>query len=179
MFPIIRRVIHTIYNHKQDYVTHEEIVQGLLSDNSGLREVLAAQRARRHETLEQIAGNMVAWFSQRITVKQSLYENEFDREKIRGKWAYRPRSVQQASQTLDDLLRKKLEQDFDRTIRYRYSVEVPVETGYRPDAYGRDDPEIWWTWDNPPPDGVSMQILPRRAIPVFGNAVVLIYHSKP
>jgi hypothetical protein len=32
----------------------------------------------------------------------------------------------------DDLLRKQLEQDLDRTMHHRYAVEVPAATGYRP-----------------------------------------------
>ena len=91
VFPIIRRVIRTIYQDKHDWVTHDEIVQGLLSDSAGQKEVRGAQRTRPGETEKQIAANMVAWFSQRITVdKLSELARSFDREKIRGKWAYRP-----------------------------------------------------------------------------------------
>jgi hypothetical protein len=131
VFPLIRRIIHSIYQITQDYVRHDEIVQELFNSQASINEIIQAQKLRPHETAEQIAGNMVAWFSQRITVGMSSYTNEFDRKKIRGKWAYRPRRVQQAS-SIDDLLRKKREQDFDRAIHHRYASEIPTTTGYRP-----------------------------------------------
>ncbi|WP_129633832.1 hypothetical protein [Candidatus Oscillochloris fontis] len=91
VFPIIRRIITAIYREKRDFVTHDEIVAALLNDPSGHREVILAQKVRTNETEERVAANMVAWFSQRITVGASVDQNSFERKKIRGKWAYRPR----------------------------------------------------------------------------------------
>jgi hypothetical protein len=136
VFPIIRRIILTIHEHTHEYVTHDEILAGFLADRAGLREVQAALQALQSQhsvTLEQIAGNMIAWFSQRITVGQSHYGHDFERTKVRGKWAYRPRQTDSpASPSVQELLRRKLEQDFDRLMHYRFSVEVPADTGYRP-----------------------------------------------
>jgi len=90
VFPIIRRIIISIHDKKQDFVTHNEIVTALLADSSGHNEIISAQKMRPHETTEHIAANMVAWFSQRITVGASIYMNSFERKKISGRWAYRP-----------------------------------------------------------------------------------------
>lgn len=142
VFPIIRRVIRTLYQNKHDWVTHDEIVQGLLSDPAGQKEVRGAQRTRPGETEKQIAANMVAWFSQRITVdKLSELARSFDREKIRGKWAYRPKasattipthSSRNTATTTLVSSQADLAAEFDRVIRYRYSAEIPAATGYRP-----------------------------------------------
>lgn len=91
VFPIIREIIFDIYDEKQDFVTHDEITAALLSDSSGHSEVNLAHKVRPSETRERIASNMVAWFSQRITVGASVDKDLFDRKRIGGRWAYRPR----------------------------------------------------------------------------------------
>jgi hypothetical protein len=142
VFPIIRRVIRNIYQDKQDWVTHDEIVQGLLSDPAGQKEIRGAQKSRPGETEKQIAANMVAWFSQRITVdKLSADARSFVREKIHNKWAYRPKAgditipahSSRSSATAPSVSSQTaLAAEFDRAIRYRYSAEIPAATGYRP-----------------------------------------------
>ena len=44
------------------------------------------------QTAEWTAHNMVAWFSQRITVGESDWADQFERQKTDGKWAYRPKA---------------------------------------------------------------------------------------
>ncbi len=52
---------------------------------------LVATHNLEDRTADWIAHNMVAWFSQRITVGESDWAARFDREKRNGKWAYRSR----------------------------------------------------------------------------------------
>lgn len=91
VFPIIADVIRQLHRETQGFVSHEAIVSGLLDHPEGCDLVESAQAAQENNSsLEAIAGNMVAWFSQRITIHDSDYESLFAREQIDGKWAYRP-----------------------------------------------------------------------------------------
>ena len=75
------------------YVTHDQITSSLLADAEGSTLISAARdELDEGRTAEWIAHNMVAWFSQRITVGESDWAGRFDRQKIDGKWAYRPKS---------------------------------------------------------------------------------------
>ena len=57
----------------------------------GKHEVEEAYRNRSgFQSREQVASNMVAWFSQRITVGQSKWSDHFERKRIEGSWSYRP-----------------------------------------------------------------------------------------
>ncbi len=91
VFPIIADVIRQLHHDTRDFVPHEAIVAGLLDHPERRDLVEAAQAAQENDnSLEAIAGNMVAWFSQRITMHTSDYEQLFTRAQIGGKWAYRP-----------------------------------------------------------------------------------------
>ena len=75
------------------YVTHDQITSSLLSGIEGSTLISAARdKLDEDRTAEWIAHKMVAWFSQRITVGESDWAGRFDRQKIDGKWAYRPKS---------------------------------------------------------------------------------------
>jgi hypothetical protein len=92
--PIIADVIRK--NSKNDFVLHKEIVEGLLNDPIGKDLVEKARQKQRTETpnrwsADMMASNMVQWFSKRITDHDSQYEREFERKKLRGGWAYKPR----------------------------------------------------------------------------------------
>jgi hypothetical protein len=90
-FPVIARLISTIYQRTGDYVTHDEIVQEMLSDTLGKSLIEnALNEDDAEKTGEWWASNMVQWFSQRITEEKSEYAREFERTKIEGAWAYRP-----------------------------------------------------------------------------------------
>jgi hypothetical protein len=75
------------------FVTHDELVRGLLGDPIGRQAVDAARRTGGDAgwSREQWASNMVQWFSQRVTARTSPYRDRYEREKQNRKWAYRPR----------------------------------------------------------------------------------------
>jgi hypothetical protein len=91
VFPIIARVIEAVHRERHDCVKAHEIAQRLLQDPEG-RTVVQAAREQQEEqqSLEWLASNMVAWFSQRITVGESDWISAFERTRIDGQWAYRP-----------------------------------------------------------------------------------------
>jgi hypothetical protein len=94
VFPVIARIIETgSVESGSAYVTHDQITSSLMSDTEGSTLISAARdELDEDRTAEWIAHNMVAWFSQRITVGESDWAGRFDRQKIDGKWAYRPKS---------------------------------------------------------------------------------------
>ncbi len=95
VFPVIARIIETASAESGSaYVTHDQITSSLLADTEGSTLISAARvELDGDRTAEWIAHNMVAWFSQRITVGESDWADRFDRQKIDGKWAYRPKST--------------------------------------------------------------------------------------
>jgi len=90
IFPIIADSIRKIYQRKREFVSHDEIVQGLLNDPVGKELVDAACQKQNSQSREWMAGNMIAWFSQRITEGESEYASEFERTMIGNEWAYKP-----------------------------------------------------------------------------------------
>jgi hypothetical protein len=94
VFPIIARIIERAYADHHRFVTAHEIAAGLLQDSEGRRLVEAAlEQQEDKQSLEWLAGNMVAWFSQRITVGESDWKRAFERTKVDGLWAYKPTSA--------------------------------------------------------------------------------------
>jgi hypothetical protein len=53
---------------------------------------VAREQQQNQQSLEWLAGNMVSWFSQRITIGESDWATAFERSRIDGLWAYKPRS---------------------------------------------------------------------------------------
>lgn len=94
VFPIIARVIDEASRPQRRYVPAHEIAARLVQDSEA-RPLIEQAREQLDETHspEWLAGNMVAWFSQRITVGESEWGRAIEREKIGGQWAYRPVSV--------------------------------------------------------------------------------------
>jgi hypothetical protein len=93
VFPIIARIIEQQFQQHQRYITSHEIAAQLVQDDAAKSLVQHAQsQARKNLSPEQIAHNMVAWFSQRITVGNSPWAARFERMKIDGRWAYKPTS---------------------------------------------------------------------------------------
>jgi hypothetical protein len=93
VFPVIARIIETASRTSNDFATHDAITESLLADAEGAALIAAARTELTEDrSPEWIAHNMVAWFSQRITVGESDWGNRFDREKRDGKWAYRTRN---------------------------------------------------------------------------------------
>lgn len=90
-FPLIARVIGECHARRARFVTHDEIVAALLDDPEGSALIADARAQQPRQTVEWVAHNMVAWFSQRITVGQSEWTAKFERERIGGQWAYKPK----------------------------------------------------------------------------------------
>lgn len=94
IFPLIARIIASSSHLTDDFVTHDDIVEALLTDTeAGPTIANARDQSREPQSAEWIAHNMVAWFSQRITIGESEWKQQFDRKKIDGKWAYRPKVI--------------------------------------------------------------------------------------
>lgn len=95
VFPVIARIIETeSVESGSAYITHDQITSSLLADTEGSTLISAARNELDEDRTEEwIAHNMVAWFSQRITVGESDWSERLDRQKIAGKWAYRPKST--------------------------------------------------------------------------------------
>ncbi len=91
VFPIIARIIEQAYRELQRFVTAQEIAERLLQDSEG-RNLVEAAREQHHDqqSLEWLASNMVAWFSQRITVGEFDWARAFERTKIKTLWSYKP-----------------------------------------------------------------------------------------
>lgn len=94
IFPVIARIIGETHGSRGEFVTHDEIVSGLLADPEAAPIIGSARdQSSEPHTAEWIAHNMVAWFSQRITIGESHWAEQFERKKIAGKWAYLPKSL--------------------------------------------------------------------------------------
>jgi hypothetical protein len=94
VFPAIARIIECQFLSKGDFVTHDEITSSLAADSEGAGLISRAlEESDEAHTAEWIAHNMVAWFSQRISVGESDWKERFDRAKVDGKWAYRPKDA--------------------------------------------------------------------------------------
>ena len=94
VFPIIAQVIRDEYAQKERFVTHDEIIARLLAHPEAVHLIEQAHEQQdKQRSHEWLAHNMVAWFSERITVGQSDWANEFNREKIDDKWAYKPQNA--------------------------------------------------------------------------------------
>ena len=92
VLPIIARLIRKLAGDPPEYVPHDSLVAALLGDAAGRRHIDRARELQGDDRRrEVIAANMVAWFSQRITVRTSPYAADFERKKLGGAWAYRPR----------------------------------------------------------------------------------------
>jgi predicted HNH restriction endonuclease len=93
-FPIIARAIERLNRNPETAVSRKEIIQLLLHDDHSRRLVETAYRKTgRKKSIEQYAGNLVDWFSQRWTVGDPKWLSLFGKfkraeKKIDGCWAY-------------------------------------------------------------------------------------------
>lgn len=87
-------MIEQAYPERQRFITSQEIAARLLEDTAGRSLVEAAhgQQDEKKQSREWLAGNMVSWWSQRITVGDSDWSRAFERTKINGLRAYKPRT---------------------------------------------------------------------------------------
>lgn len=88
-FPLIAEVIRERHEEEGEYVPHKEIVAGMLDHPEG-GELIEEAADEQGNSVRWVAGNMVAWFSKRMTEERSPYQDDFERERINGAWAYRP-----------------------------------------------------------------------------------------
>src|SRR5262245_3761493 len=89
VFPAVARAIESLNAQHPGYARHDEIVASLLADQEAVAHIEAGRDEDAGQTREWIAHNIVAWFSQKITVGNSDWASRFERQKIDGKWAYR------------------------------------------------------------------------------------------
>ena len=93
VFPVIAHIIEQQFQQHQRYITSHEIASQLVQDDAAKALIQRTQsQQRKNWPPEQIAHNMVAWFSQRITVRNSPWVERFERTKIDDRWAYKPTS---------------------------------------------------------------------------------------
>ena len=95
VFPAIARVILNWPAKPGAYVTHDQIVAALMSGQEGSALVSSAREGSKWATGREVASNMVAWFSQQITIGASSWGDPFDRKRQGGAWAYRPKTMSQ------------------------------------------------------------------------------------
>ena len=93
MFPIIGRMIAEEYEHHHRHVTAREIAARLLAEGEARAMIDAAQQHQPDWSQEHTASNLVAWFSQCITVGEPEWQQAFYRTKIDDQWAYKPAST--------------------------------------------------------------------------------------
>lgn len=90
VFPLIARAILAAEADETGFVRHETIVSGLLADEVASAIVARSAAASAFADERAAASNMVAWFSQQITVGRSPWGEVFERQRRDGAWSYRP-----------------------------------------------------------------------------------------
>ena len=101
-FPVIARLILAASrNEPQRFVPHDAIVDLVLADRRGAEIVAHARLRSAWADDREAASNMVAWFSQQISVGRSEWLQLFERERINGAWAYRPAASPTMGQSAD------------------------------------------------------------------------------
>ena len=91
VLPLVARLITTAPSDAGGFVDHESIVAAILTDSEGAKMVYRARKIRPERSEHTVAANMVAWFSQQITVDASPWGEFLERKKKAGRWAYRPK----------------------------------------------------------------------------------------
>src|SRR5438552_1231706 len=89
VFPLVAHAITAEFQQHQRFIMSREIADALLRDPEA-RCIIDAVIQQRGNTPERTAINMVAWFSQQITIGASPWTEQFERTKIDDRWAYRP-----------------------------------------------------------------------------------------
>jgi hypothetical protein len=90
-FPLIARLIMLAAKAEPGrFIPHDAIVDLILADGRGAEIVVEARSRSSWTDDRDAASNMVAWFSQQISVGRSEWLQFFERERVDGAWAYRP-----------------------------------------------------------------------------------------
>lgn len=92
---LIARLVPVLKGDAAGFVTHHEIVSSVLADVRGASIVTLARNTKPDAWQDDrsATANMVAWFSQQVTIGVSPWAAYFDREKRGDVWAYRPKSA--------------------------------------------------------------------------------------
>ncbi len=90
VFPVIAEVIRMLHKDTQDFVMHDELAEALLG-----HPIIKAIIARVHQqpnspTSEWLVGNMIAWFSQKMTAATSPYRHTVEYVRMGQAFAFRP-----------------------------------------------------------------------------------------
>ena len=89
-FPIIKSSIYELYGRQKALVTRDQLAKKL-GEQTWVREALSAAGITDSIQQEKRIGNQIDFFSAHYKLKTYGLEDEFDRDEIDGKWAYRPR----------------------------------------------------------------------------------------
>jgi len=81
VFPVIARLIKQINEDTKKFAGHAQIVDLLLTDGEASSLLETAQMLTRFTEIREIASNMVAWWSQQITVGFNPFKDDFERRK--------------------------------------------------------------------------------------------------
>lgn len=92
VFPIIARLIKQINEDTKKFAGHGQIVDLLLTDGVAISLLETAQMLTRFTETREIASNMVAWWSQQITVGFNPFKDDFERRK-RSSYEYWAKSL--------------------------------------------------------------------------------------
>jgi TPR repeat protein len=87
--PVIGKIIQSRTTAAEGFVEHESIVKALMGDKEGRELIAKAAQSSKLKDDQKIAANMVAWFSQRITMNRSDWSEMFERRKTPHGYAYR------------------------------------------------------------------------------------------
>jgi hypothetical protein len=91
VLPLVARLIlQAAKEHPGDWVTHKTLVDRFLSDEDGAALLARARAKSAFSDDRSAASNMVAWFSETISVGRSEWAELFERKQVDGAWAYRP-----------------------------------------------------------------------------------------
>ena len=92
VFPIIARLIKQINEDTKKFAGHGQIVNLLLTDGEAISLLETARMLTRFTEIREIASNMVAWWSQQITVGFNPFKDDFERRK-RSSYEYWAKSL--------------------------------------------------------------------------------------
>lgn len=81
IFPVIAKKITDINRSTAQYASHSKIARALEEDSVARELIATASMLTRFSTPTNIASNMVAWWSQQITVNQNSFAIPFERRK--------------------------------------------------------------------------------------------------
>ena len=88
--PFIRSTIHDLWGKQQRLVTRDQLTEKL-GEEAWVRDALNAADVTDIGEQDKRIGNAIDFFSAHYKLETYGLEGEFDRDRIDGKWAYRPK----------------------------------------------------------------------------------------